>query len=236
MRQILAALVVVFMTTSASARVLSFEIQPFAADFDVLLDGRANSGNFPNLRIESTGASVSGSFGEILELNEVITVTISDYAANATSLYEDFIFPTVFDPPLALSISSETVGFQNNVLLGGRNLFGRTYGVDMFTTFTSGISFDRQVRLEVDELGFIPGGVLDDNIVDARVIATTVSPLQQYLFSGSSPQVLTFDTSFRFQVNSIKTSAVPIPAAAWLFGTALVGLVGFGKRKSKAAV
>jgi hypothetical protein len=30
-------------------------------------------------------------------------------------------------------------------------------------------------------------------------------------------------------------SAVPVPAAVWLFGTALIGLVGFGKRKSKVA-
>ncbi len=28
-------------------------------------------------------------------------------------------------------------------------------------------------------------------------------------------------------------SAVPVPAAVWLFGTALVGLIGFGKRKSR---
>jgi hypothetical protein len=31
-------------------------------------------------------------------------------------------------------------------------------------------------------------------------------------------------------------SPVPIPAAIWLFGTALIGLIGFGKRKSKVAV
>jgi len=29
---------------------------------------------------------------------------------------------------------------------------------------------------------------------------------------------------------------VPVPAAVWLFGTALVGLVGFGKRKSREIV
>jgi hypothetical protein len=29
--------------------------------------------------------------------------------------------------------------------------------------------------------------------------------------------------------------AVPVPAAVWLFGTALIGLVGFSKRKSKVA-
>ena len=30
-------------------------------------------------------------------------------------------------------------------------------------------------------------------------------------------------------------SAVPVPAAVWLFGTALIGLVGFSKRKSRIA-
>ena len=29
--------------------------------------------------------------------------------------------------------------------------------------------------------------------------------------------------------------AVPVPAALWLFGTVLIGLVGFGKRKSRIA-
>jgi hypothetical protein len=31
-------------------------------------------------------------------------------------------------------------------------------------------------------------------------------------------------------------SAIPVPAAVWLFGTALIGMVGFSKRKSKVAV
>ncbi len=31
-------------------------------------------------------------------------------------------------------------------------------------------------------------------------------------------------------------SPVPVPAAIWLFGTALIGLVGYGKRKSKVPV
>lgn len=32
----------------------------------------------------------------------------------------------------------------------------------------------------------------------------------------------------------ISVNAVPVPAAFWLFGTALVGLIGFGKRKLKS--
>jgi hypothetical protein len=33
---------------------------------------------------------------------------------------------------------------------------------------------------------------------------------------------------------SFSASAVPVPAAIWLFGTALIGLVGFGKRRKVA--
>jgi hypothetical protein len=29
-------------------------------------------------------------------------------------------------------------------------------------------------------------------------------------------------------------AVIPVPAAVWLFGTALIGLVGFGKRKTAA--
>ena len=33
------------------------------------------------------------------------------------------------------------------------------------------------------------------------------------------------------QFNAAPLSTVPVPAAAWLFGTALIGLVGFSKRR-----
>jgi hypothetical protein len=32
----------------------------------------------------------------------------------------------------------------------------------------------------------------------------------------------------------LSVSAVPVPAAIWLFGTALIGLIGFGKRRKVA--
>ena len=36
------------------------------------------------------------------------------------------------------------------------------------------------------------------------------------------------------QFNAAPLSAVPVPAAVWLFGTALIGLVGFSKRRKAA--
>jgi hypothetical protein len=37
-----------------------------------------------------------------------------------------------------------------------------------------------------------------------------------------------------FEIGSSVVSAVPVPAAVWLFGTALLGLVGFSKRRKAA--
>lgn len=42
------------------------------------------------------------------------------------------------------------------------------------------------------------------------------------------------DASFGTAVGFESLSAVPVPAAIWLFGTALIGLVGFGKRRKAA--
>ncbi len=43
------------------------------------------------------------------------------------------------------------------------------------------------------------------------------------------------DASWLLVANTT-SSTVPVPAAIWLFGTALIGLVGYGKRKSKVPV
>ena len=54
-----------------------------------------------------------------------------------------------------------------------------------------------------------------------------------------SISVLSFQPAFGLQIQSLSFSAVPfsavpVPAAIWLFGTALVGLVGFSKRRKAA--
>ena len=64
-----------------------------------------------------------------------------------------------------------------------------------------------------------------------------------YLLSGTPGsqffEIVMFNNStFDFDVidsgQTIAASVVPIPAAIWLFGTALIGLVGFSKRKKAA--
>ena len=54
-----------------------------------------------------------------------------------------------------------------------------------------------------------------------------------------SPFTLNDNPNYDYQldmfVDGVVVSAVPVPAAAWLFGTGLLGLIGFGRRKKNQA-
>lgn len=58
-----------------------------------------------------------------------------------------------------------------------------------------------------------------------------------FLFNATGPTTtITFqgtglNTQYGPVIDSVSVSAVPVPAAFWLFGSALAGLIGFGRRK-----
>ena len=75
---------------------------------------------------------------------------------------------------------------------------------------------------------------------------STIQPFQFQLGQGGATSLFFFeeldsasvllianDESTSHDFEGALVSAVPVPAAVWLFGTALIGLVGFSKRKSK---
>lgn len=51
-----------------------------------------------------------------------------------------------------------------------------------------------------------------------------------YLVDGET------DSHVLFQIDSVSVSQVPVPAAAWLFGSALLGLVGLGRKTKREVV
>lgn len=64
--------------------------------------------------------------------------------------------------------------------------------------------------------------------VVARYVATINDPSSS--FNG-------FQANWRLEgVMSTSVSAVPVPAAAWLFGSAVLGMVGVGRRRKKAMI
>jgi len=57
---------------------------------------------------------------------------------------------------------------------------------------------------------------------------------QNIVFFGNPDDDYWDDLTNDYAFAAASVSAVPIPAAAWLFGTALIGLVGFSKRRKAA--
>jgi hypothetical protein len=61
------------------------------------------------------------------------------------------------------------------------------------------------------------------------------SDLISYAIIDTNGGIYVDNIIYQSGVSAGPPSAVPVPAAVWLFGTALIGLVGFGKRKARIA-
>jgi len=75
-----------------------------------------------------------------------------------------------------------------------------------------------------------PDGLLTSDaqpsLIDLALLEVSQFNLVQEFPGNLSDRVVIFD-----KLISFNASVVPIPAAIWLFGTALIGLIGFGKRR-----
>ena len=112
-------------------------------------------------------------------------------------------------------------------------------------------AFNKQVILDfIDFDSFSVSGGDDFNLtVDGVLVlfginSSSVSPLIMAAAPGSPTDEFRFnniigtnflfwadDVNDSFRIDTIEVSAVPVPAAAWLFGSALIGLFGFSRRK-----
>lgn len=84
---------------------------------------------------------------------------------------------------------------------------------------------------------FLDGHALTETVQGNGSFATKLWVWTGLLTSGV--HTLTLSDINVLQSNGqyqIKVSAVPIPAAIWLFGSALLGVVGISRRKAKAVV
>ena len=141
----------------------------------------------------------------------------------------------------AASPGQITVGFSSGSVIDGA-------GIDLRTYDTIGLSEGVTVEASADGINFFSIGseagdfsvscsptlpcvsgfdLATAGLLSASIFRLTVSGAVVTGF----PQAYDFDT---LEAVNFSTSAVPVPAAVWLFGTALLGLIGFGKRKRAA--
>ena len=126
------------------------------------------------------------------------------------------------------------------------NIFGQSAPYpDLTMTFSSLISrvgFEMRTNFP-DDIGVTMSLSAGGSIVDTHSFTTSGSGIYYfYAFETAvlfDELIIDVDESINgaFALDNLRFEAVnpiPVPAAVWLFGTALIGLLGFGKR-SKAA-
>ena len=143
--------------------------------------------------------------------SEPIGVTGSIGSLAFSTSYQDTIVVTNTDTFLS--------GADSFSYLSGDVTFnGDFLGVDSFTNFQisdeSSLSFSNTQLPSVETL-------LDGSFGEAFMSLSGILP-------GTSQQ---FNIYGRGTITAYEVSAVPAPAAIWLFSTALIGLVGFSRRK-----
>ena len=94
-------------------------------------------------------------------------------------------------------------------------------------SFTDGVS--QHVGMNFD-IGNNQWDIFVDDTLLYRA-ALSAASLRSIRFShGLINSTTGIDPSSTTYIDNVLISAVPVPAAVWLFATALLGLVGFGKR------
>ncbi len=141
---------------------------------------------------------------------------LSNTNGDGTNLDGDSGTPSPNDPDEGLLFS-----FDQQVSLNYIN----------FDSFTSGSTSADDFNLTVDGVSVL----VDHNASDVSSLVTNVpAQFDEYIFNNIIGTEFLFwadSDSDSFRIDFIEVSAVPVPAAAWLFGSALLGMFGFSRRK-----
>ena len=131
---------------------------------------------------------------------------------------------------LTHGVNEYTQGLNNFASIGGGgtstsplNYSNFEYAITVIDGQVSYTGTDSATNIQAFNLTHSDAGILlaDINQIGFRTHNTT----------GTEPVWL---DDISMQLHTVPVSAVPIPATVWLFGTALLGLIGFGKRRKAA--
>ena len=148
-------------------------------------------------------------FGDTITASGSYDLATFNPVGGATSGYFDF---------LDVSSNSMTIDFGTATFTDADAAFG--LGSELW--FKDGI-FDGI---------FYDGELGDFSLLFSNGFIDNVPPF--YDFSALDPDFRAVEGNWK-TAGAIVLPPVPVPAAIWLFGSALIGLVGFGRRKSRHA-
>lgn len=189
--------------------------------------------------------------GNILDRREAGEAGSSN-GAQLTDLYT-FIFPTLTDPlfpfnaflfdslqnegddPRASKFASVIFPLTGTLLSGELVVDVLDYQSENYISADiNGIGFDFGPPGNFSESSLRSFALTPEQIAEANLAQQVILNLALDVGFGieTSGDLLAFDF-FRLD-GELATSVIPVPAAVWLFGTALIGLVGFSRRKKAA--
>ncbi len=166
--------------------------------------------------------------GDITYHNDIVQIgfTLNDDAYDVRVWTDSYLWGTNFDPITALWNASDNSLIQENDDNESIGAGQTSWDSGFWLTFLSAGDYFFTVQKYGNPAA---GNNLSDGFqrdADTPILVGT----------GTYWRVNLDGVDSATQHSATQPSAVPVPAAVWLFGTALVGLVGFGKRKSKVAV
>ncbi len=131
-------------------------------------------------------------------------------------------------------LSDLTITLETDSGSSTKPAFSLYQGWDTGTTFSRTGSYTNNVNNPLDTVGLNYLGQASTTTAGG-LASLTFSNLASgdytLLLGGNGTSSDTFGNGFY----KLTLTAVPVPGAVWLFGSALAGLVGFGRRKSKSA-
>jgi hypothetical protein len=158
--------------------------------------------------------------GNIVNHNDVVTVNFSlNNDANNVRVWTDsFLNGANFDPITA--VWNATTG----ALIGQNDDDGSIAPGQ--TIWDSGLVFD-----------FLAAGDYFFTVATFPNFANGGNIADGFAFDGDTPIALTGGTYWRVNLDGVDgadVSAVPVPAAVWLFGSGLMGLLGFNRKRAQS--
>ena len=153
---------------------------------------------------------------------------LSQYGAGQDIIYFDNLFSNLLN-----GVVNESVLLPSTVMLGSQ-AFGAAFTVSTGDAWTAGVSSGISA---VGTSNFAMGDILSDGYLDLSIAGVSGSPI--FAPGGSTGDIYWGTTAGAiagsWTINGFvvsPTSPVPLPAAAWLFGSALLGLAAAARRKA----
>lgn len=211
---------------SASSQALTLDLY----DYAINLDGTVTVGTPGSVNPLSLGLDANG-LG-------TMTFTITGTGSHSFSAFFDF----------ELDEANNTF-FNEFGSTGGNLAAGQSWEIDE-PGYVFGDIYDNMLGNTLDNTNSVPAGLEDDvsfalgwnftlTAGDIAIINLNLSDVLNtpgfYLQHADNEVGPNFDLSESvYYWSELTFSPIPVPAAIWLFGSGLVGLIGLGHRKKKA--